>query len=273
VGARGRRLDEWVAAQPGYGRLESARGMVGLSFQVARAAVRPPYPWFRDFVEHTSLGIRRSIIPLTVAVGFFSFGILQTALVGITESLGAVDRFGLTISASYPREGAFWVTSMIIAGALGSSVTADLGSRKIREELDAIKVLGVDPVKSLVVPRVLALLVLGPILVALAMFIGLGVGWLVTPTIDSPRAVFVDSARTAITSEDLISLMLRAAVTGLIVGVVSTYKGLEAKGGAEGVGQAVRETVIITFLALWLLNTLWNLAFLSLWPEVSVPRG
>jgi phospholipid/cholesterol/gamma-HCH transport system permease protein len=84
---------------------------------------------------------------------------------------------------------------------------------------------------------------------------------------------YIASVRLAASSPEIISLTLRMIVTGAFVAIVACYKGLDAKGGAEGVGRAVNQSVVITFLSLWLLDVLWNSVFLSQFPQVQVLKG
>jgi phospholipid/cholesterol/gamma-HCH transport system permease protein len=195
-------------------------------------------------------------VPLVLSITFFAVGLVVTTVGGVLGVIGTVDRFGNVAAYGWPRETGFWVASMVFAGVVGAAVTADLGARKIREELDAIRVFGVDPVRTLVVPRIAALVIIAPVLSLAAVLNAYLSGW-----------------EASITSGDMISLVLRSMVTGLFVGVVSCYKGLATEGGAEGVGRAVNQTVVITFFGIWLLNGLWNAVFLAAFPSVSVFRG
>jgi phospholipid/cholesterol/gamma-HCH transport system permease protein len=163
---------------------------------------------------------------------------------------------------------------MIFAGVAGSAITADLGARKIREELDALAVLGVDRIRSLVVPRVFAMTIAAPVLGMLALTISQAVNYAVAPGhIGFPRSVFRDSVVSNILPLDLYASILKYAIIGFFVGVVSCHKGLASKGGAEGVGRAVNQTVVIAFFGIWLINSLFNLAYLTMFPETAILRG
>jgi phospholipid/cholesterol/gamma-HCH transport system permease protein len=167
-----------------------------------------------------------------------------------------------------------WVTCMIFAGVAGSAVTSDLGARKIREELDALAVLGVDRVRSLVVPRVVAMTVAAPVLGMLAVAIAQGVNYAIAPAhLGVAPAVHRDSLVSNILPLDLYASIIKYLIIGFFVGVVSCQKGLASSGGSEGVGRAVNQTVIITFFGIWLFNSLFNLAYFTLFPDVAVPRG
>jgi phospholipid/cholesterol/gamma-HCH transport system permease protein len=268
-------LEDWVVGQPGVGALVSAGGMARLFAVTVRQAALPPYPWTKDFVVQCSLATRRCMIPLLLANIMFAVGIGNTAVAGILQTLGTTERTGLGFGAAYPREVAYWATAMVFAGVVGSAVTADLGSRKIREELDALRVLGVDPVKQLVVPRVLALTVVAPLFGWIATFVGIGISALTAPLMFSNVTLhdYIASIKLAASSAEMISLTLRMIVTGAFVAIVASYKGLNAKGGAEGVGRAVNQSVVITFLSLWLLDVLWNSVYLSQFPQVQVLKG
>jgi phospholipid/cholesterol/gamma-HCH transport system permease protein len=135
--------------------------------------------------------------------------------------------------------------------------------------------MGVDPIKSLVVPRVLALTVIAPILGLIALLDALVTGGISVATMvpNGSLADYENTAKVFMTTTDIISLVLKLVVTGVFVGVVSCYKGLTSKGGTEGVGRSVNEAVLITFLGLWALNSLWEYALLPLFPNISVLRG
>jgi phospholipid/cholesterol/gamma-HCH transport system permease protein len=164
---------------------------------------------------------------------------------------------------------------MIFAGVVGSSITADLGARKIREELDAMSVLGVDMVRTLVVPRIVALTLMAPVLGALALTLAVGGIFVLSPILlpNATHPAYVDSLRSIINAADIFSFALRCMITGLFVGVVCCAKGLGTSGGAEGVGRAVNQAVLITFMGIWVLNSLWNAVFLPTFPDVSILRG
>jgi phospholipid/cholesterol/gamma-HCH transport system permease protein len=264
-----------IARLPGMEQISSAQGMGGLFLKTVRAAVRPPYRWSGDCVEQCAIAIRRCFVPLVLSISFFAIGLVVTTIADVLETIGSIDRFGGVAAIGWPRETAYWVTGMVFAGVVGAAVTADLGSRKIRDELDAVVVLGVDPIRALVVPRVVALVIIAPILGMVALFNALLVLYLLTPLLVSnfPHAVFLNLLTTFMTTGDIVSFVLRLMVSGLFVGIVACYKGLSTKGGAEGVGRAVNQTVVITFLGIWLLNSIWNAVFLAAVPSVTGFRG
>jgi phospholipid/cholesterol/gamma-HCH transport system permease protein len=156
-------------------------------------------------------------------------------------------------------------------------MTADLGARKIRDELDALAVLGVEQMRGLVLPRVLALTLVGPILGIWTLVVSWVATYLVVPVAFSnavvTHAAFVETFKAFVSPLDMANFILKTAVAGFLVGVVSCYKGINSSGGTEGVGRAVNEAVLICFFGVWLINLLFNTAFLSLFPSVTQLRG
>jgi phospholipid/cholesterol/gamma-HCH transport system permease protein len=270
-----RSLEDRLPALPGYSRLESAGGMGELLVKVVKATFTPPFTWGGELLAECGQTIRRCFIPLVISISFFAFGIVVTLIAGLLGALGTIDRTGAGMITGWPREVAYWVTGMIFAGVVGSAITADLGARKIREELDAMAVLGVDSVRVLIVPRVLALVLMAPVLGAIALFNAVFLIYVTAP-LALPNATtysYVETLRTLINVPDLVSFLLRCGVTGLFVGIVSCAKGLGVSGGSEGVGRAVNQAVLISFMGIWILNSLWNAAFLPTFPDVSTLTG
>src|SRR5258705_2726338 len=123
-----------------------------------RAGVRPQYPYGSEFVQQFLFALKLCWFPLLISTVAINYGAPGTQAGNFLVMLGAFDRLGGFFVLASIREFAPSVTAIIIAGVAGTAITADLGARKIREELDALQVLGVDPVKNLVVPRFLALM-------------------------------------------------------------------------------------------------------------------
>jgi phospholipid/cholesterol/gamma-HCH transport system permease protein len=255
--------------------LESAGGMGALAARTVRIAARPPFGWVRSATVEASIGIRRALIPLAIshAAYLIGFGIILFGL--ILTNLGVVEREAGAMFTIWAREIATWITAMIFAGIVGSAVTADLGARRIREELDALAVLGVDQVRSLVVPRVMATTLIAPVLALISLLMVVVINYVVAPAhLVYTHGVFQDNLAQSIFPADLIApMVIKNTVIGFFVGVVACHKGLTCKLGAEGVGRAVNQTVVITFFGIWMFNSFFNLAYLSLFPNAAVFHG
>jgi phospholipid/cholesterol/gamma-HCH transport system permease protein len=155
-------LEELIAGAGFFQRVKSASEMGSLALKTVGVAMTPPYPWIKDMVVQLSNALRRCLIPLFIAQSAYliSFGIILFGI--ILTNLGVVERQSGGIYLVWVREVCTWITGMIFAGVIGSAVTADLGARKIREELDALEVLGINQIRGLVVPRVLAMTIACP---------------------------------------------------------------------------------------------------------------
>lgn len=253
----------------------SAGEMGSLAWRTAREIPKPGAPWWRDAIVQLSIIARRGAIPLTVSLVAYTVGYAVFFFGGVVQALGVSERLGAAVTVAAYRETSVWITTMVLGGIAGSAIAADLGARKIREELDALTVLGVDQVRALVVPRVIAMTVAFPVL---GFLIGI-VGFIATPgffapgMLDFPSEVYVHNAVHAVYLSDIWAFALKMTLLGVFVGVVSCHKGLTSKGGAEGVGQAVNETVVISFFGMWLINSLFTLAYLTSFPDTAVLRG
>ncbi|MEA2170919.1 MAG: phospholipid/cholesterol/gamma-HCH transport system permease protein [Solirubrobacteraceae bacterium] len=268
------RFGAFIERGRGWESVQAAAGMWSVGIQTLRELARWPLAWIPDAVVETSVIFRRTLFPVFVSVAVFIGASGVFTLGKVIQVLGAPDRQAGGIFVGSLREVATWVTMMIFAGVAGSAVTADLGARKIREELDALAVLGVPAVRSLVAPRVAAFtfsaVVLGGFGLLAIMFTDY---LLVPPVYHLSGGVFFDSVKQNILTTDVYATIIKHAIIGFCIGVVCCVKGLQAKGGAEGVGRAVNEAVVISFFLVWAINSIYNLAYLSLFPEVSVLKG
>src|SRR5436189_126842 len=133
--------------------------MMILTGKTVMSAIRPPYPYGTEFVQQFLFALKLCWFPLLISTIAISYGAPGLQAGNFLTLFGAIDRLGGFFVLTSIREFGPNVTSIILAGVAGTAMTADLGARKIREELDALQVLGVDPVKNLVVPRFLSLMI------------------------------------------------------------------------------------------------------------------
>src|SRR6476620_5875803 len=257
---------------PAKNLFEQVGDMMILTGKTIVSAIRPPYPYGGEFMSQFLFALRLCWFPLlisTVAVGYGAPG-LQAA--NFLTLFGALDRLGGFFVLASIREFAPWVDSMIVAGVAGTAVTADLGARKIREELDALQVLGVDPVKNLVVPRFLALMLVTGLLDMYAIVFGIFGGVVATLSNGAPLGPFFATFWTNASTTDIWASVLKCTCYGAIVSIVCCYKGMTASGGAAGVGRAVNEAVVIAFAGIWAFNYVFTQTLLATPPEILVIR-
>ena len=244
--------------------------MMILPGKTMMSALRPPYPYGGEFIGQFLFALRLCWFPLlisTVAVGSGAPGLQAGKFLVL---FGASDRLGGLFVLASIREVAPFVTAIILAGVAGTAITADLGARKIREELDALQVLGVDPVKNLVVPRFLALMIVTGLFNIYALLFGIFGGVLATLTFDAPLGPFFATLLTNASTTDLWGSVVKTTLFGAIIAIVSCYKGMTASGGAEGVGRAVNQAVVISFLGIFAFNYVFTQTLLATHPEISV---
>jgi phospholipid/cholesterol/gamma-HCH transport system permease protein len=174
---------------------------------------------------------------------------------------------GDLVALSLVRELGPVLTSLMVAGRVGAGITAELGSMTVTEQVDAVRALAANPIKKLVVPRVLATLIMLPLLVVLADIIGIFGGLVIAVTeIGQTPAYYLQHVTGALSLADLASSVIKAAVFALIISLIACHRGLSVMGGAAGVGKATTRTVVaasisilvsdffVTKLLLWVLG-------------------
>ena len=236
---------------------------------VARLIFTSKFQW-REFVEQAWFITSVTLMP-TILVSI-PFGAVISLQVGnLTGQLGAQSFAGATAVLAVVREAAPIAAALIIAGAAGSAICSDMGARKICEEIDAMEVLGIDPVERLVVPRVLATLFVALMINGIVIAAGIGGGYFFTVIVQGGSAGAFLSSFTALASlPDLYISMVKAGLFGFLAAIVGAYKGLNAGGGPSGVGRAVNESVILAFMLLFFLNAILTAIYFQLVPQSGV---
>ena len=159
------------------------------------------------------------------------------------------------------------VIALLIAGAGGSAICADIGARTIREEMDAMEVMSVSPVQRLIVPRVLAASGVAVMLNGLVSVVGVAGGYVFNVVLqDGTPGAYLSSFTALAQLPDLWQGMAKALVFGLIAAIVACYKGMNAGGGPKGVGDAVNESVVISFMLLFVVNFVMSAIYFQLVP-------
>ena len=246
--------------------VDGVGGLVAFSGKTLRLMVRPPFQT-REFVQQAEFIAFVSVLPaMLVSIPFGAVIALQ--LGNLTKQLGAESFTGAASALATIREASPIVTALLLAGAAGTAICADLGSRTIREEIDALEVLGISTIHRLVVPRVLGCVVVAMLLNGLVSVVGVVGGYVFNVLVQggSPGA-FVTSFRSIATIQDLALGEVKAAIFGLLAALVACYRGLTVKGGPRAVGDAVTQSVVIAFAALFVTNFVITAIYLQLVPE------
>jgi phospholipid/cholesterol/gamma-HCH transport system permease protein len=249
---------------------EQVGNMMILTGKTIAAAVRPPFPYGGEFLSQFTFALQLCWFPMAVSMVAVSFGAPGLQAANFLSLFGALDRLGGFFVLASVREFAPLVSAIIVAGVAGTAITADLGARKIREELDALQVLGVDPIKNVVVPRFLSLMLITGLLDVYAILFGISGGLIVELMYGEPLGGFMATLFTNASVTDLWGSLIKCSMFGAIVAVVCSYKGMNASGGAEGVGRAVNEAVVVALLAVFAFNYVFTQTLLATHPEISV---
>jgi phospholipid/cholesterol/gamma-HCH transport system permease protein len=253
-----------AALSPVAGVRQSGR-LFALFLDVGRLTFRRPFQ-FREFIQQAWFIASVTILPTAlVAIPFGAVIALQ--LGNLTRQLGAQSFTGAASVLAIIREASPIVCALLIAGAGGSAICADLGSRKIRDEIDAMEVLGISAVQRLVVPRVLACMVVAMALNGVVSVVGVGGGYFFNVVLQNGTpGAYLASFSALAQIQDLWAGELKALIFGAIAAIVASYKGLNAGGGPKGVGDAVNQSVVVTFLLLFFVNFVLTAVYLQVVP-------
>jgi len=168
---------------------------------------------------------------------------------------GAGKMIGGVVGLAVWRELGPLLTGVVIAGRVGAAISAELGTMKVTEQVEALEAMSQDPVEYLVVPRVLAAIIMVPLLVGVADILGFLSGFLVVIAKGqvNPYSYF-DSADSMLKIADITGGLIKALFFGFVVGIISTYMGLQTTGGAKGVGENTTKGVVVSLIVIFILN-------------------
>jgi phospholipid/cholesterol/gamma-HCH transport system permease protein len=258
------------AFAPARHLLEEFGDMMLLAGRTVASAVQPPYVYGGELVAQFMFVLRLVWLPLLVSTLAINYGAPGLQAANFLKLFGALDFLGGAFYVLVVREIGPLITAIVVAGVGGTAITADLGARKVREELDALQVLGVDPVKNLVVPRFLSLMLVTGLFNIYAILFGLYGGLLATVENGGSVGPFWATLFANADITDLWGSVLKTTIFGAIIAIVSCYKGMTASGGAEGVGRAVNEAVVVSFLTLGAFNYVFSQTLLATHPQILV---
>ncbi|WP_040832232.1 MlaE family ABC transporter permease [Nocardia jiangxiensis] len=225
---------------------------------------------FREFVQQAAFMVKTSYVP-TIAVALPISATLSIQFGLIAGQVGASSLAGAASGLAVIRQAAPVVTAMLLAAAVGSAICADLGSRTIREEIDAMTVMGVEVIHRLVVPRVAAGVVVAVGLTGLSAFVGFIAGYLFDVYVQGGTpGSFVATFSSFATIGDMYLAVVKSVVFGLIVTVVACQKGLSTKGGPSGVADSVNAAVVASIVLLMVVNVGFTEIYTLLFPREAL---
>ena len=241
-------------------------GLGLLTAQVARSVVLPRRYYRLVVREIEIMGVRSLAVAATAAVFTGMVFALQSAI--NMARFGAENYVGPLVALAILRELGPVLTAILVGGKVASGITAELGSMKVTEQIDALRSLGVNYVKRLIVPRVLASLLVFPLLTTLADFLGV-LGGLVTMVLErgADTYAYVNTTTYWVVPRDFLTGIGKSVFFGAIVTLIGCYNGLSTEGGTEGLGRATTATVVQVTMGVIISDFFLTKLFLILfWP-------
>ncbi len=216
-------------------------------------AVRPPFRWELVLAQMGAIGVGSVFI--VCVTGVFSGMVLALQMNYGMRQFGAEGYVGGSVAFSLARELGPVFTALMVTGRSGSAISTELGTMRVTEQIDAMETMAVNPIQYLVVPRVLASLLMFPTLTMLFSTVGYIGAYLVgVQVVNIPAGPFIEHTRTLLDVPDILHGLLKATVFGLVVSIVTTYRGFAAKGGARGVGEGTTRAVVMSSVSVLVVN-------------------
>jgi len=231
--------------------------------RTVRSLLVRPLEWRATVYQMESIGVASVGIASVTAIFIGMVMALQFAY-GL-QKFGGLEYVGRVIALSFVGELAPSLTAVIVGGRVGAGIAAEVGSMAVTEQIDAIAALGADPVKKLVLPRVLACTIVMPILAFFALVLGFtGAMVIISTQFAMPAAFFFRSALESVTMKDLAAGMGKTPFFGFIIGIVGCHFGMKTRGGTEGVGRSTTSTVVAVSISILIADFLLTKLFLRI---------
>lgn len=233
--------------------------------ETVKSVVARRFP-FAEFAKQCAFMANVSAAP-TIFVAMPIAVVVSIQIGALVNQVGATTFIGAVAGLGIIRQGAPLVTSLMIAGAVGSAICADLGSRTIREEIDAMMVMGVDPVRRLVAPRLVAAVVVSMLLCGFIVFVGFATAYMFNVYAQSGTpGSFIGSFASFAVANDMAVALVKSAIFGVLTAIIACDIGLHAKGGPGGVADAVNSAVVSSALMLFATNIIITQVYNTVFP-------
>ncbi|MFH1046329.1 MAG: ABC transporter permease [Candidatus Omnitrophota bacterium] len=242
------------------GALHYAGGTMILGTKALVGLFLPPFKRRQVIAQMSKIGVDSIFIVSLISLFTGIVLVFQSAYQ--LQKLGAERFIADLVALTMCRELGPVFTALIIAGRAGASISAEIGTMKVTEQIDALQTMSADPVKYLVVPRLLALLTMVPLLTIYADFIGILGGYIVAIwKMGITSSMFINSSIKALVVKDVFTGLFKSLIFAMVICIVSCYEGLNAEGGAEGVGKATTQAVVISFVLVIATDCLFTALF------------
>ncbi len=217
-------------------------------------AVRPPFRPELVLVQMAAIGVGSVFIISTT--GFFTGMVLALQMNYAMRQLGAEGYVGGSVAITLVRELGPVLTALFVVGRSGSAISTELGTMRVTEQIDAMETMAVNPIQYLVVPRVIAAVAMLPLLTMLFNAIGYVGGYLMGIYVaEIPAGPFIEHTRTLLDPRDLVHGLIKATIFGAVVALITCWRGYAATGGSKGVGEGTTRAVVMSSIAILLVDT------------------
>lgn len=217
-----------------------------------RRLLARPLEWAETFNQMAFIGV--ASVPIVVLTGFFSGAVMALYLTNFLSKYGATEFVGATVALTLTREIGPVLAGIMVSARCGSAMAAQIATMAVTEQIDALKMLSVNPTNYLVIPRLVAGILMLPILALVCMYSGIFGGELVAMAGGVPSGTFLSSIRQFVEPWDFVGGLIKTPVFGIIVAIVACQQGLRTKHGAVGVGKATTNTVVISMVLVYIAN-------------------
>jgi phospholipid/cholesterol/gamma-HCH transport system permease protein len=229
--------------------VEELGKIIVLLLSVLTWMVRPPLKAKNIFKQMEFVGVKSIFV--VVLTGTFTGMVLALQSYHGFRLFSAESMVGTAVALSMTRELGPVLTALMVTARAGSAMAAELGTMRVTEQIDALYVMAANPVKHLIVPRVIAGVIMLPFLTVVSDFVGIAGGYLVgVELLEINSGSFVRNIIRHLDMEDIYNGLIKAAVFGLILSLIGCYKGFNTRGGAEGVGRATTEAVVLASVSI-----------------------
>ena len=230
-----------------------------------QALIRPPFEWRELLRQCDAIGAKS--LPLVALAGAATGVVLSLETRDSLVRFGAKSFLPAVIVFSIIKESGPVITGLVVSGRVGAGIGAELGSMKVTEQIDAMEASAVDPLKYLALTRVLACILMLPLLTLAANFCGIVMGWLTTTLSDhTSLRLFLERGLKGVAFSDFIPPVAKTSVFGGIIGLIASFQGMRTKGGTEGVGRTATSSVVLSSLFVIVTDVVLVRIILMIWP-------
>jgi phospholipid/cholesterol/gamma-HCH transport system permease protein len=214
-----------------------------LAARAARGLLKRPRYIPETIAQMDAIGV--GSLTIIILTGFFTGGVFTLQTYPTLKAYGAQYQTGNLVALALVRELGPVLTALMVTGRVGSAISAELGSMTVSQQIDAMRALGTDPIRKLVAPRLLALIITLPLLTVLVDVLGIIGGWIVSTTLyGMDSAMYFNSVWDGVMAKDIIGGVIKPLVFGLIIAAIACHKGLTTEGGTVGVGRSTTKAVV-----------------------------